>query len=178
MTGQVDVATSASQPNKRSFAANASGFIVQSLTLGGTSPNLYTVGVNKQPPVTMVVRDAIRFDVLVDTIEIYNSSTTTALSVTGVIFRGVYAPSANSISTITGIGNGLFTPLATSVSTLAALATVGLTAGCVIEYVDSTTAALVTWVLTFNNSSPVTGPGITVPSDYNASSNPYVWIQV
>lgn len=179
LTGNVPVAPSATQNGFRSFPVNARGFIIQQLTLGGTNPNIFKVGLNKQPPVTMVVRDAFHADeLLITSIEIYNTSTTTTLDVIGVTFRGVYAPSANSISTISGIGNGLFTPLVTSVATLAALATIGLTPNCIIEYVDSTTLALVTWQLTYNASSPITGAGITVPNDYNASTNPYVWIQV
>lgn len=179
LTGTVPLAPSATRPNYRSFPLNARGFIIQQLTLGGTNPVLYSVGINRQPPVTMVVRDAFHADdLLISSIEVYNASTTTALDVIGVSFRGSYNPSSATLSSISGIGNGLFTPLATSPATLAAIVTVGLTPGTIIEYVDSTTLALVTWQLTFNAGSPITGAGITVPNDYNAATNPYVWIQV
>lgn len=175
----VPAAASASAGIAKSVVAQTSGFIVQQLVLGGTNPNTFYVGANKQPPSLWVVRDAFIASVIkLATLEFWNYSTTTALQVTGVLFDGIYTPSANSISTISGIGNGLFTPLATSVASLAAIATVGLTTGTIVEYVDSTTLALVTWQLTLNASSPVTGAGITVPNDYNAVTNPYVWIQV
>ncbi len=180
LVGTVPVASSATNPGVRSFPVNARGFIIQQLTLGGTNPNTFTLGVNKSnATVTMVVRDAFHAeDLLITSIELYNTSQTVELAVIGVAFRGSYTPSANSISTISGIGNGLFSPLATSVASLAAIATIGLTPGVIVEYVDSTTLALVTWQLTLNASSPVTGAGITVPNDYNAVTNPYVWIEV
>lgn len=177
--GSVPVAPSATQMNFRSFPLNAKGFIIQQLTLGATNPSLYKVGINRGQPVTMVVRDVFHSDELeLKTVEIYNASTTSVLDVIGVGLKGLYMPSATAVQSIAGVGNGLFTPLATSVTTLAALATVGLTAGTIIEYVDSTTLALVAWVLTLDAGSPVTGPGVTVPTDYNAATNPYVWHQV
>lgn len=179
ITGAVPVAPSATQMNFRSFPLNCRGFIIHQLTLGATNPSLYKVGINRQQPVTMIVRDVFHSDELeLKSLEIYNASTTTVLDVIGVGLKGLYMPSSTAVQSIAGVGNGLFTPLATSVASLAALVTVGLTVGTVIEYVDSTTLALVSWILTLDAGSPVTGPGVTVPTDYNAATNPYVWHQV
>lgn len=75
-----------------------------------------------------------------------------------------------------GSGSGIDSSI-TSWAELQAVATVGLTLGATKMFVD-TNNSLVTVVLRAGTDATDTANGVARPSDYNASTNAKVWLQV